>query len=485
MDRDRRLTRLACLSLSLALSLAACGNPSPTPVAESPATATAPAGPPQRGLALVQAVDVAAPAPGAQQVQVTVRGQLGDACTALADVSARRTGQTFLITVATERPAGAACAAVVSEFERTVMLDVAGLPAGEYVVVANDMSQALTLASSASPSPTVPPTATPAPTEPASAATAAPTVAPTSAPTSAPAPTTAPATANLNCVDKAAFDSDVTVPDDTLMKQGQAFTKTWRIRNAGTCVWQGYSLTFYSGDSLGANTTVAMPVVQPGAYANLSVDMTAPASGGVYIGNWAFQNTAGQRFGIAGSGYLWVKIAVSWVSGTAAAANAGGTSSGATPVVETSAVVTSGGCTVSGNDGYEAQVLTLINNARQQNGLAPLALNGQLTAAARIHSRDVACNGFASDPHRGSDGSSFYDRVRAQGYGNYRSARENMYMGPPEFGGTPDGAFNWWWNSQIHHDNILFSSVTQIGIAYAYSATSQYGGYYVVIFAAP
>lgn len=484
MNRDHRPTLSITGALAVALLLSACGSPSPAPVAVSPATATAPAGPPQRGLALVQAVDVAAPAPGAERVSVTVRGQLGDACTTLADVSARRTGQTFLITVATERPAGAACAAVVSEFERTITLDVAGLPAGEYVVVANDRSQALTLASSAPPTPTVPPTATPAPTEPASAA-------PTSAPTSAPAPTTAPAAANLNCVDKAAFDSDVTVSDDTLMKQGQAFTKTWRVRNAGTCVWQGYSLTFYSGDSLGANTTVAIPVVQPGAYANISVDMTAPASGGVYIGNWAFQNTAGQRFGIAGSGYLWVKIAVSWVGGSAASTSGSASTSGAAgtpgaaPGAETSAVVTSGGCSVSGNDGYEAQVLTLINNARQQNGLAPLALNGQLTAAARLHSRDVACNGFASDPHRGSDGSSFYDRVRAQGYGNVRSARENMYMGPPEFGGTPGGAFNWWWNSQIHHDNILFPSVTQIGIAYAYSATSQYGGYYVVIFAAP
>lgn len=88
----------------------------------------------------------------------------------------------------------------------------------------------------------------------------------------------------------------------------------------------------------------------------------------------------------------------------------------------------------------------------------------------------MACNGFAGDPHRGSNGSSFADRVRAEGHPGHRTARENMYMGPPEFGGTLEGAFNWWWNSAIHQGNILSPDATQIGIAYAYRPTSKFGG---------
>jgi uncharacterized protein YkwD len=106
-----------------------------------------------------------------------------------------------------------------------------------------------------------------------------------------------------------------------------------------------------------------------------------------------------------------------------------------------------------------------------------------LAAAALAHSMDMACNNFVS--HVGSDGSLWYNRVAAQGYANYNASRENIYVGNPAFGGTADGAFAWWWNSQIHHDNMLNPDVSQIGIAYVYNPNSEYGGYYTTVFARP
>ena len=39
------------------------------------------------------------------------------------------------------------------------------------------------------------------------------------------------------------FLSDVTIPDNTEMTPGDQFTKTWRVKNSGSCVWDaGFKL---------------------------------------------------------------------------------------------------------------------------------------------------------------------------------------------------------------------------------------------------
>ena len=48
--------------------------------------------------------------------------------------------------------------------------------------------------------------------------------------------TTQPAAALSTC-DMAQFVADVTVPDGTTYAPGAAFTKTWRLKNIGTCTW--------------------------------------------------------------------------------------------------------------------------------------------------------------------------------------------------------------------------------------------------------
>jgi hypothetical protein len=98
--------------------------------------------------------------------------------------------------------------------------------------------------------------------------------------------------------DRAAFVADVTIPDGTVISPGAAFTKTWRLQNAGTTTWTtSYSLVFISGEQMG--TTTSVPVSQsvaPGAQIDLSVDMVAPTNTGSYQGYWKMKNASGQYF---------------------------------------------------------------------------------------------------------------------------------------------------------------------------------------------
>ncbi len=127
-------------------------------------------------------------------------------------------------------------------------------------------------------------------------------------------PAPRPATAVATC-DWAQFVADVTVPDGTIFKPGASFTKTWRMKNIGSCTWTtAYSLVFYAGDQLGA--PVAIPLqseVAPGATIDLSVAMMAGNLLGSYRSDWLLKNAAGSLFGIGSTANksFWVSIMVS------------------------------------------------------------------------------------------------------------------------------------------------------------------------------
>jgi hypothetical protein len=109
------------------------------------------------------------------------------------------------------------------------------------------------------------------------------------------------------CVPNADFVSDVTVPDNTLFQPGSRFTKTWRIKNSGTCNWDStYQLAFMTGSSLGgpASTTVLPTAV--GATVDISVNLTAPSQPGAYSGTWGMETPGGTPFGAP----AWVRIVV-------------------------------------------------------------------------------------------------------------------------------------------------------------------------------
>jgi len=116
----------------------------------------------------------------------------------------------------------------------------------------------------------------------------------TTVPTSAvPLPS---ATSNCNVMD---FVTDVTIPDGTIMTPGQAFTKTWRLKNIGTCTWTtSYAVVFSSGNSMNGPATQALTGnVNPGQTIDISVNLTAPSSPGDYTGNWKLRDASGVLFG--------------------------------------------------------------------------------------------------------------------------------------------------------------------------------------------
>ncbi len=114
--------------------------------------------------------------------------------------------------------------------------------------------------------------------------------------------------------DAAQFVADVTVPDDTVMAPSFAFTKTWRLKNVGTCTWNtSYRVDFDSGNPMSAVFPVNLSnSVSPGQTVDVSVNMVAPAAAGSYQGNWKLKNASGTAFGIGSSASqpFWVKIAV-------------------------------------------------------------------------------------------------------------------------------------------------------------------------------
>ena len=104
--------------------------------------------------------------------------------------------------------------------------------------------------------------------------------------------------------DAASFVSDVTYPDGSIVTRGSSFTKTWRIKNIGTCTWStSYAVVFVSGEKLGALDAVSLSgSVAPGQSIDISVNMVAPNADGRYRGNWKLRNATGTVFGLGASG---------------------------------------------------------------------------------------------------------------------------------------------------------------------------------------
>jgi hypothetical protein len=134
-------------------------------------------------------------------------------------------------------------------------------------------------------------------------------------PTPFPTFTLVPPLQTVTQCDAAAFVTDVTYPDGSLIARGQNFTKTWRIRNTGTCTWTtAYELVFVSGEKFGGKSAVALPAaVPPGRSVDVSVQLTAPNQDGRYRGFWKLRNASGIQFGFGSTGEatIFVDVTVS------------------------------------------------------------------------------------------------------------------------------------------------------------------------------
>lgn len=127
----------------------------------------------------------------------------------------------------------------------------------------------------------------------------------TSQPQQAGQPTATPLPCN-----RASFVEDVTIPDNTNITVGKAFTKTWRLKNVGSCTWtSGYQLIFDLGDQMSGPSSQQLTngTVAPGQTIDVSVNLIAPNSPGTYKGNWRLKDSGGEVFALS-TGPFWVQI---------------------------------------------------------------------------------------------------------------------------------------------------------------------------------
>ncbi|MDP1547730.1 MAG: NBR1-Ig-like domain-containing protein [Anaerolineales bacterium] len=136
---------------------------------------------------------------------------------------------------------------------------------------------------------------------------------PLSSPQAFASPTLSAGSGAVGC-NNSVYVSDVTIPDGTVMTPGQAFTKTWKVQNNGTCAWTAtYKLTFVSGEVMGGVATPINVAVSPNQSVDISVAMTAPAIAGDHTGYWKIYNDQNQPFGT----FLSVVIKVGAAANTA------------------------------------------------------------------------------------------------------------------------------------------------------------------------
>jgi hypothetical protein len=115
--------------------------------------------------------------------------------------------------------------------------------------------------------------------------------------------------------DKYAWDPatvDVNVPDNTVMTPGQEFTKTWKIKNIGSCTWgAGYTMVYsYGDDKMSGQPQPFGAAVAPQQEVEVSVQFKAPNLPGTYTSLWTLQNPKGIAFQGNDGKVLYVKIIV-------------------------------------------------------------------------------------------------------------------------------------------------------------------------------
>lgn len=283
------------------------------------------------------------------------------------------------------------------------------------------------------------------------------------------------------CTNQAAFVSDVTVPDNSVINAGESFTKTWRISNTGTCVWAwDYTLTHYSENRMGAPDEVPLDITYPGQTIDISVDLTAPGSPGTYRGNFVIENPEGLIMQVDEDSRLWLIIKVENTAPTPTAGTTTNTSPTSTGSTTGGPGTGSANCSFSTDVFKLTEAINAINAYRTKNGLPNYTVNTLLVRAAQAHANDMACNNLFV--HTGSDGSKPETRVAATGYAA-TSVSENVYGSYPPLDGQ--GVVNWWATDKIdprHNENLLSSTYTEIGVGYSFF--NNYG-YYVLVFAKP
>ncbi|MBX4266128.1 serine protease [Clostridium estertheticum] len=116
--------------------------------------------------------------------------------------------------------------------------------------------------------------------------------------------------------------------------------------------------------------------------------------------------------------------------------------------------------TSTANNKLEKEVVTLVNQERAKQGLAPLTDNVKLSNVARTKSEDMVAKNYFD--HTSPTYGSPFDMMKQFGI-TYKAAGENIAMGQQ----TASSVMTSWMNSPGHKANILSKNFTDIGVGVA------------------
>jgi uncharacterized protein YkwD len=415
-------------------------------------------------------------------VRVVLRGFVPDSCTALESPSVDRDGRLFSVSVTAKRTLISGCQSDPVTFERILSLPVTGQDfqsGGRFGVLANGVLKTFDLPSTMGNDIPI------SGTEPDASETPVGQTIPRQPEENVDSSGETPATVDLIsvpvegvviepialgpaigqgesgeviCTNVVGFFEDVTVLPGSAFNQQEKFTKTWRVRNEGSCSWgTGYQLVLVDGDRIDGPDAIPLPAAAPMEVVDISIQLTAPALPGSYLSQWGFMTPDGRAFGTGSpSTYpLMLKFGVRQP-----------------PLVGV-------GCEAGFDHEVEVRILQGINAERGLRGLPPHQLNEALSAVARTHTIERACLGKHS--HYSADGSLYPKRVQAAGIA-YQWVNETIFNGSS----GPDSAVHWWvYESQLHHDILMATKYDSVGIGYVKSNRGPYKEYFTVIFLKP
>jgi len=111
------------------------------------------------------------------------------------------------------------------------------------------------------------------------------------------------------------FLADITIGEGESIPPNTNFVKTWRVQNPGPDRWPpGCILRYSDGAQMCQQDRVLMSdPLEPYTATDISIEMTSPASPGIYQSKWRMSTATGNFFGEA----IWVIITVE-VAGTLA-----------------------------------------------------------------------------------------------------------------------------------------------------------------------
>lgn len=99
------------------------------------------------------------------------------------------------------------------------------------------------------------------------------------------------------CYD-AAYISDITIADGTVLAPGEEFVKNWAFQNTGSCDWsEDFWIMYSSGEDMDGDDTEIDKDVTVGDTASISVSLVAPDDEGTYTGYWRLATEDGTLFG--------------------------------------------------------------------------------------------------------------------------------------------------------------------------------------------